>query len=778
MIMLSQLGETSAELLASDYVFKANLRKQAPVVDLEDRFLSDEIDTFRNILVDSLIDKNTSGTYYKAKSSIVVSPQGSGKSTLTGLLGDEMQSSNIYTIVVTPTGLNALHMMQHGFYAVAGKKYVNKDGTGVNSNVFTKKDLNHFKIVTTPDSLFKILKVMKEQNCLFVIHIDEVHNTAVNVCFRRIFTELKLLRNTSNCLHIFGYTATVGPLLHLFEYDNILTYKRNQEIIETPIVTFLMKNTNAKNKAELIKQTLKTLNKEEVLFVYLSNKAQHEEILKHLGNICNIYNVIENEGLGKETFVKEATGNIIKISADTKGESEVSRIISSGYVPSGCNLVLTTSIASSGVEFINTYNSTILTFCSRESFNLIDEVQFSRRNRGKIKQLLLAVPDVQDYWEITSYTEYREKELTNKIKLLQDTQKTYRLQKDNEFGQLTVASIEDSINQSSLYERIDRLTDKYGDTKVNNLLMYYQVFKYSIDTALLEIEYDVLENIAWDSYTWNMLKNPHQFTQIYMEQCSHFKFTKKPIFVNFENVETDPPPDRKKIKDMSEEEKNLHKENNKIRKKEKAILLDKIKEKYSVEDIISALSSEMDIIKNTEIYNDLDKLKELDKTKFNSVSKKINELDSFSYKTLVWDSYIKNIGLNKIFEQFKNNEEKQKLVLEIIDDYYYKDKNRCYSRRNDLRCMPRGSFAHFVTCCLDYFANKDKRTVEKKVRISTDSRSNDELLDFYKYLCKEKYYKKDEKKELSNRLATLEELIWLVFNSKNKNRISSIKKTA
>lgn len=779
MIMLSQLGETSAELLASNYILKANINKRAPVVDLGDRFLSDEIDTFRNILRDSFMNKNISGTYYKAKSTIVVSHQGSGKSTLTGILGDEMQSANVYTIAIVPTGLNTIHMKKHGFYAIAGKKYIDENGESVDSNTFTRDDLHHFKIATTPDSFYKILKVMKEENCLFVVHIDEIHHTAVSVCFRRIFGELKLLTNTSNCLHIFGYTATVGPILHLFEYNNILTYRRNQEVIETPVLTFLMKNTNSKNKAELIKQTLKTLDEGEVLFVYLSNKTQHLEVLELLGDICNIYNVIEGNDseLSTETFIKEQTGNTINISADTKGQSEIAKIIKTGEIPEGCNLVLVTSIASCGIEFTNTYNSTILTFCSRESFNLIDEVQFSRRNRNKIKQLMLAVPDIEAYWEITSYTEYREKELTEKIKLLQDTQKTYRLQKENPFGTLTIAGIEDSINQSSSYERIDRLTNKYGDSKVNNLLMFYQALEYSIDTALLEIVYDVLENIVWDSYTWNMLKNPKQFTQIYMQECDHFKFIKEPKFIEFDDVGVDPPPS-KKVKDMSDEEKAKHKEDTKKRKEEKAKLLNKIQTEYSVENIVSALSKEINIVQNTELYNDLDKLRELDKTKFNSVSKKINELNTPSYKIMVWDSYLKNIGLSKIFEQFKNNEEKQKLALEIIDDYYYKDKKGSYTRRNDLRCMPKGSFVHFIVCSLDYFANQDKRTVKKKVKISSKSRSNKELLKFYDYLYEQGYYKKNEKKELSSRLATLEELIWLIFNPKNGDKTSSVKKVA
>ena len=166
------------------------------------------------------------------------------------------------------------------------------------------------------------------------------------------------------------------------------------------------------------------------------------------------------------------------------------------------------------------------------------------------------------------------------------------------------------------------------------------------------------------------------------------------------------------------------------------------------------------------------------KTKYNAVSKKIAELNTFSYKAMVWDAYLKNIGLNKIFEQFKNSEEKQKLILEIIDDYYLKDKHGKFSRRTDLRQMPKGTFIHLIVCTLDYFANQEKRTVEKKVRISSDEKYNKELLKFHDYLCKHEYYKKNEKKELLDRLANLEELVWLVFNSKNGNRTSSIKKSA
>lgn len=781
MIMLSQLNETSPERLASDYILKANLRKQAPVKHLGDNFLSDDIDTFRDIIKESFLDKNTSGTYYRAKSTIVKSMQGSGKSTLTGILADELQSASVYSIAIVPTGLNVIHMKKHGFYAVAGKKYLAENGKGVDSNVFTKDDLHHFKIATTPDSFHKILKVMKEENCLFVVHIDEIHHTAVSVCFRKIFGELKMLSTTTNCLHIFGYTATVGPLLHLYEYDNILTYSRNQEVIEEPVITYIMDNTNSKNKAELIKRTLTTIKGKEKLFVYLSNKTQHIEVLDLLGDICNIYNVVEEKVSDSEvitkSYIKERSGNTIHISANTKGQTEIAEIIRKGEVPDSCNLVLVTSIASCGIEFTNTYNSTVLTFCSRESFNLIDEVQFSRRNRGKIKQLLLAVPNVQEYWEITDYTKYRERELTEKIKFLQHTQKMYILEKENPFGELTVAGIEDSINKSHVYERMDRLTNKYGDTKVNNVLMYYQTLSYSVDTALLEIEFDVLENIAWDSYTWNMLKNPQQFTQIYMQECEHFKFTKKPKFVEFKDVDTDPPP-KKKLKDMTEEEKAEHKANAKLIKEEKVKLLNKIQNKYTIEDIVSALSNSINIVNNVELYEDLDKLKELDKAKYNSVSKKINELNTFSYKVMVWNAYLKGIGLNKIFEDFKNNEEKQKLVLEIIDDYYYKDKKGNYSRRADLRQMPKGTFVHLIVCTLDYFANQEKRIVEKKVSISSDTKYNKELIKFHNYLCKQDYYKKNEKKELSSRLATLEELIWLVFNPKNKNRISSVKKVA
>lgn len=776
MIMLSDLNEVSPELLASDFVLKSNLNKKI-VTELGSDFLSREVNTFRNIIRDSILDNNCSGTYYKAKSTIVISGQGSGKSTLTGILGDELKSANIYSIAVVPTGLNTIHMRKHGFYAIAGKKYLTEDGEGVNSNTFTKNDLEHFKIAVTPDSLHKVLKVLNDENCLYVIHLDELHNTAISVCFRKIFSELRSLINVSNCLHVFGYTATPGPLLNLFKYNNVLEYTKNKEIIDTPVKTFLMKNSNAQNKAELIRQTLKTIDATEVLFVYLSNKTQHLEVLKQLGDICNIYNVVEGDEVDLETktFIENKSGNTIDISADTKGDSNISKIIRRGEVPSGCNLVLTTSIASSGIEFTNTHNATILTFCTRESFNLINEIQFSRRNRNKIKQLLLAVPDIEAKWEITNYNNYREKELLDKIKLLQHTQKMYVLEKENPFGAMTVAGIEDSIDKSSVYERMDRMSNKYGDSKLNNLLMYYQAFEYDINTGLLKIKYDVLENIVWDSYTWNMLKNPKQFTQIYMQKCYHFKFTKEPIFIKFEDVNNEPPP-TKKVKDMTSEEKEKHKESVKLKKKEKAELLNKIKTNYRIEDIISALDKEVNIVQNSDLYNDLDALKKVDKTKFNSVVKKVNELNTFNYKALVWDSYLRNIGLNKIFEQSKNNEEKQKIALNIIDDYYCKDKNGYYSRRNDLRLMPIGTFVHFIICSLDYFANQDKRTVNKKVRISTDVRSIDELKEFHNYLCVKGYYKKDKKNELLDRLGDLEELVWLVFNAKNGNRISSIKK--
>ena len=781
----------------SVFIFNQNMKKMKTFQLNEDDYLSSYIDLFKNIVSDSLINIRNLDYVYDCPSTFVKSPQGTGKTTLMMQLAHiSLYGANIYNVIVIPNLSNGIHVKEKGGYFVAGTNAV-KDKIADNFKYNVDALVKNGIIITTPESLEKVIKTLVEYKVKYIVHIDEAHHETSTCAFREMFSKVKEISKKGLCIHLFSYTATPGALLHYAEFDNVFFFKKKGDILDFPLIAHVLskKNFTTKSKIKLIDKYLEKLEGEEKLLTYLSNVKEHEEILKALDGKYGVYNIVlteEEDSANAERFIKNADGKMLHLSSKTKKDETIKDLMSTGEIPSNCKLVLITSIGSCGIEFFED-NASVLVFCNRTAFNFLNESQFTRRNRLKIKRLILALPDVRAKWDILPYEDYRYYERKKAYSKLQKMCTTYNdlTGMDNSIIKDTLlvgvnAKSKDIHKIESNFELLDRATNAEGDLSDGELGWYFKALKIDEDGEMI-INDAIVENIVWNSYCWNMLKNPVKFVEIFMRECEHFIFTKEPKIIFDDKFDND----GDKI-EKTEEDKKIEKEKNKNDKKD---ALEKLSN-YSKIDVIRAVSNNLLIDEsktNREIYETIKILETSDKSKYNILYNALTNLTEDSYKEHIYNLYVErrsNKDIVNVYKKYLGMEQKQILVNNAINMYLTKD---LVAKNHNIRIIDKKleeSIFQFVVLTCKYFINENGIVYkDKKIRISENSKN---FKEFYNYLCDNNYYKstvnktklKEEtdeerenrqKKEFADRLESLLELMAMIFTYKNGNVISSLK---
>lgn len=253
-------------------------------------------------------------------------------------------------------------------------------------------------IITTPDSLPKIIKQCEEMNIKFILAVDEAHEEESSYNFRSSFKNIKKSMEHKLCTNIIKMSATPDNI--------ILSQKNNYDCI----INIETKNKfiNAK-KFEIVE--IDKHDNIQSIATYLKNISKHyNQIIFKIDDIKKLDSI--NKLLENVAILKEDEKTIYLSSKNREDNIINQNIVDDVHIPKEFKFIGFTSLANSGIEILTQHNVAVVNFSTR-TFNFINEIQFIGRFRNGVKSYYMAIETPKEKQQLLSYETM--KELINKL---------------------------------------------------------------------------------------------------------------------------------------------------------------------------------------------------------------------------------------------------------------------------------------------------------------------------------------------------------------------------
>lgn len=253
--------------------------------------------------------------------------------------------------------------------------------------------VNGLAVVTTPDSLYKVISSCEENNKKFFLVYDEVHEMELNYIHRKkLLNPLKFFEHNL-CCGFLGLTATADNIIHSIDWDyiyNVDVQEKFQQSERTNIICGLGDTLEA--QATHILKTF-TLHKHPVV-ARINDKKRLMEI--------------------KDLLTAKGIKNVHVWYRDNKDEidQELYYAMLEG-IKADFDVLLTTSLVDVGVEIVPFRKPIVIDFINHNS-RLIENIQFLGRFREGVAGydiVLATYKDVNDELQ-EQFQEYKDIKLS------------------------------------------------------------------------------------------------------------------------------------------------------------------------------------------------------------------------------------------------------------------------------------------------------------------------------------------------------------------------------
>ena len=318
-----------------------------------EKYITENNNEIANEILFSVLDKK--------QKILLVSPMKTGKTTfIMKYLLDILKASDIQLIFVTP--VKSLMNDIKNKYPHSIK---------CNGNVKEIKLNNNAPILTTPESMHKVINACEEGNKEFFIVYDEIHQIVINANFREKLKNPLLYYENKLCIGLLGMTATPEPLENI-EFDERFLITPKEKFIQsdkTIIVKDFTKNTD--NMLNFIKK-IKTENPNRLIVSRINNREDIKLIKAKLNNCVSWYRSKDER----------------KENRQYSSDMELLEDVLNGHNIENVDYLLCTSLVDVGVEIQLKEKPIVIDFIDNTS-TIIDDIQFVGRFRQGIKQLYL-----------------------------------------------------------------------------------------------------------------------------------------------------------------------------------------------------------------------------------------------------------------------------------------------------------------------------------------------------------------------------------------------------
>ena len=222
---------------------------------------------------------------------LINSPMKTGKTTfMIESLSDKLIQCDIQPVIIVPV-LSLMDNIKSKY------NFIDK------SNGLTKEIiLNNKPIVSTPESLHKVIKTCEEENKHFYLIYDEIHQAILNSNFRKQLINPLVCYDNELCIGLMGLSATIEPLEPI-NFDIVYKIDVENKFIqsdETIITTHFIKNCD--NILSFIKH-IKATNKHKLVIARINNKEHIKAINSKLNNCLTWYRT-ENQLAEDKNYIK------------------------------------------------------------------------------------------------------------------------------------------------------------------------------------------------------------------------------------------------------------------------------------------------------------------------------------------------------------------------------------------------------------------------------------------------------------------------------------------
>lgn len=340
--------------------------------------------------------------------------------------------------------------------------------------------VNGLPVLTTPDSLYKVILSCEEQDRTFIIVVDEVHECELNYLHRhKLWRPFEAFEH-ENCCGLVGLTATPDNILKSIKWDSVIQVNPEQKFIQTPNTT-IIKNLGS-DVESITAHTFKTYTAQKrQTVVRVNDKSKIKEVKKLL------------EGLGVKNVVTWFRDN-----PDEKDSILLLKMLSGER--NNFEILLTTSLVDVGVELYPEEKPIVIDFLDTNS-RIIENIQFLGRFREGVHDYHLVVnanksdKPYQEYDEILI-------ELKDKANRTKDFAAT-------EYSQI---GLESKLLKTSYEPETDTFSYEVDDIAVNTSAFELYIKQIICDTDRLK--QFLGKHFTFNSGTIKVAKLPKDYSNI------------------------------------------------------------------------------------------------------------------------------------------------------------------------------------------------------------------------------------------------------------------------
>lgn len=334
---------------------------------------------FKEFITEKLCNDLIDNLFKEKNKSLLISPMKSGKTTfIFTQLHEKLKEKKMQLIFVSPK-VTLLDQLDSKYNV--GKCY------GKRSSFEIKEDI---AVITTPDSLLKVINKCQDLKKNFFIVYDEAHELELSYNFRKKLAYPVKYYNHSLCCGLLCMSATPDNIYRSMEWDNVFLIDIENKFIQTKLTNIV---TGLDGNAETIANYIIKFHEEDntTKVIRINNKATIKKVAEILLKVANIE--VKTWYRSREEDNEKGDLHLQKVLEGAKLENEI---------------ILTTSLVDVGVEIYSEVKPIVISFMDLNS-SVIEEIQFIGRFRDGVKEFNLIVPNTNLISEFKTYAEIQEK---------------------------------------------------------------------------------------------------------------------------------------------------------------------------------------------------------------------------------------------------------------------------------------------------------------------------------------------------------------------------------
>lgn len=260
-------------------------------------------------------------------------------------------------------------------------------------------------VVSTPESLYKVMGDILEKQQKFILVFDEAHEKVTGINFRRKFGVVD--KYEAYAEKVIYMTATPEPLFNE-NFDCIIDI----DTISKQKVACRVLNVDKTNVALLINRAEASIMNGENVVICHDNKLENKKIYEALVNKFGadyLMALEDNEPkqleIGEEYEPKTIKANSFDVVSSQDRSGQAYKSIMTGEWPKGLKALITTSFIKAGININNPNNTRMILTVNERNFLLSDKIQQMGRlrNREGIVSIDIICPKIETPKQYTKF---------------------------------------------------------------------------------------------------------------------------------------------------------------------------------------------------------------------------------------------------------------------------------------------------------------------------------------------------------------------------------------